>query len=450
MDMFMNGIEWFIGLGSTVFLPVIIFVIGLFFGLKPSKAFISGITVGIGNIGLGLVLDLLSSGLGNAIQQMGEKYGTSLNVLDIGVGVGGPLAYSTSLGILMIPISLILNFILVILGLTKTLNVDIWNFWFPIFLGMLVQTVTGNFWFGLIGAIVAVMLQWFLADAAQKEVSEFFGYPGIAITHMMALSGVLFAKPLNWVFDRIPGFNKIDADAESLTKKFGVFGDTVVIGLLIGIVVGILAGYDAAGIGTLGMTTAAVMKVMPKMVAMFMEGLLPIAEAAKEFTDKKLNGRVVNIGMDAALTVGHPTVMSTSLLLVPISLLLAVILPGNQVLPFGDLAFFTFAICLMIPFFKGNIVRSLVGCSLYLVMTFYMSTWLAPIVTDVFKLANFDVGTSGMVTMLLSGLWPAGLFVLLAEKVGVIGIIGFGAIVLAGMVYNNKIKKNKIVTTEAA
>lgn len=80
------------------FLPVIIFIIGLFFGLKPSKAFISGVTVGIGNIGLGLVLDLLSGGLGSAIQQMGEKFGTSLNVLDIGVGVGGPLAFSTSFG----------------------------------------------------------------------------------------------------------------------------------------------------------------------------------------------------------------------------------------------------------------------------------------------------------------------------------------------------------------
>ena len=426
MDVIMDGIQWFIGLGSTVFLPVIIFIIGLFFGLKPSKAFISGVTVGIGNIGLGLVLDLLSGGLGSAIQQMGEKFGTSLNVLDIGVGVGGPLAFSTSLGILMIPISLILNFILVMLGWTKTLNVDIWNFWFPIFLGMLVQTVTGNFWFGIIGAIVAVLLQWFLADAAQKEVSEFFGYPGIAITHMMALSGVLFAKPMNWIFDRIPGFNKIDADAESLTKKFGIFGDTVVIGLLIGI------------------ETAAVMKIMPKMVAMFMEGLLPIAEAAKEFTDKKLNGRVVNIGMDAALTVGHPTVMSTSLLLVPISLLLAVILPGNQVLPFGDLAFFTFAICLMIPYFKGNIVRSLVGCSLYLVMTFYLSTWLAPIVTELFQMANFDVGTSGLVTMLLSGLWPAGLVVLLAQKLGIFGIILLGIVILAGMFYFNKIKGKKV------
>lgn len=114
-------------------------------------------------------------------------------------------------------------------------------------------------------------------------------------------------------FDRIPGFNKIDADAETLTKRFGVLGDTVVIGLIIGIVVGIMAGYDVAGIGNLGIMTAAVMKIMPKMVAMFMEGLMPIAEAAKEFTNKKLNGRQVNIGMDAALTVGHPTIMSTSI-----------------------------------------------------------------------------------------------------------------------------------------
>ena len=91
----------------------------------------------------------------------------------------------------------------------------------------------------LFGATTAVILQWLLADLAQKHVSEFFGYPGIAITHLMALSGVLFAKPVNYIFDRISGFiNKIDADAESLTTKFGVLGDTIVIGFLIGIGVG--------------------------------------------------------------------------------------------------------------------------------------------------------------------------------------------------------------------
>lgn len=89
MDVIMQAIEWFIGLGSTVFLPIIIFIIGLIFGVKPAKAFTSGITVGIGSIGLGLVIDLLSGSLGSAIQLMGENYGTSLSIMDIGCGVGG-------------------------------------------------------------------------------------------------------------------------------------------------------------------------------------------------------------------------------------------------------------------------------------------------------------------------------------------------------------------------
>lgn len=68
------------------------------------------------------------------------------------------------------------------------------------------------------------------------------------------------------------------------------------IGLLIGIAVGILAGYDVSQIGQLAISTAAVMKIMPKMVAMFMEGLLPVAEAAKEFTSKKLKVNKLILG----------------------------------------------------------------------------------------------------------------------------------------------------------
>ena len=446
MDVIINLLQWFIGLGSTVFLPLIIFIIALVFGVKPGKAFMSGVTVGIGSIGLNLVLNLLSGSLGAAIQTMGEQYGVALNIMDIGCGVGGPLAFSTTIGILLIPISLLVNFLFVALGLTKTLNVDIWNFWFPAFLGLLVNAVTQNFVFGILATVVAVILQWFLADLFQEKVSNFFGYPGIAITHMMALSGVVFAIPVNWVFDHIPGLNKLNADAETLTKKFGIFGDTVFMGLIIGVVVGIFAGYDIAGIGTLGMSTAAVMKIMPKMVAMFMEGLMPVAEAAKEFTSKRLNGRQVSIGMDAALTVGHPTVMSTSLLLVPISLAIALVLPGNKVLPFGDLAFFTFGICLMIPYFKGNIVRAIIGCSLYLVTMLYMSTWLAPTITEVFALANYDVGTTGLVTSVLCGIWPAGLFVIIANYLGIVGVLGIGVVVIVLMAYFKGIRSKKAVT----
>lgn len=436
-----EALQWFIGLGSTVFLPIIIIIIALLFGVKLSKAIISGITVGIGSIGLDLVIGLLSSNLGTAIQKMGEKYGSSLSIMDIGCGVGGPLAFSTTLGISVIILSIVLNLVFVMLGLTKTLNVDIWNFWFPAFLGLISNAVSGSIWVGFLGIVVALMIQWLLADLFQERISEFFGYPGIAITHMMALCGAVFAIPVNWLFNHIPGLNKLDADAETIGKKFGIFGDTVIMGLIIGIVIGILAGYDVAQIGKLGMTTAAVMKIMPKMVAMFMEGLMPVAEAAKAWTNKHLNGRSANIGMDAALTVGHPTVMTTTLIMVPVSLLLAIILPGNKTLPFGDLAFYAFAIALMIPIFKGNIVRSIIGCSMYMVTMLYLSTWLAPVITRVFELAQYNVGTSELVTSVNCGLWPVALFTFVLQSIGWIGLVIIGVIVLGLLIYVNKIRK---------
>ena len=251
----MKALQWFIGLGSTVFLPIIIIIIALFFGVKLSKAIISGITVGIGSIGLDLVIGLLSSNLGTAIQTMGEKYGNSLSIMDIGCGVGGPLAFSTTLGICIILISLGLNLVFVMLGWTKTLNVDIWNFWFPAFLGLVANAISGSFWVGLLGIIVALMIQWLLADLFQEKISNFFGYPGIAITHMMALCGTIFAIPVNWLFDHIPGLNRIDADAETIGKKFGIFGDTVIMGLIIGIgvlVISIFLSFSKYGNVVLG------------------------------------------------------------------------------------------------------------------------------------------------------------------------------------------------------
>ena len=166
----LSVLQWFIGLGSTVFLPIIIFILGIIFGVKPAKAAISGFTVGIGSIGLNLVIGLLSDNLGTAIQVMGEHYGFSLNIMDIGCGVGGPLAFSTTLGICIILISLGLNLVFVMLGWTKTLNVDIWNFWFPAFLGLVANAISGSFWVGLLGIIVALMIQWLLADLFQEKI----------------------------------------------------------------------------------------------------------------------------------------------------------------------------------------------------------------------------------------------------------------------------------------
>ena len=76
--------------------------------------------------------------------------------------------------------------------------------------------------------------------------------PGVSIPHGFSAAYVPFAIVINWVMDRIPGVNKIDINIEKLQKKFGVFGEPILIGTVLGIVIGALAGYDLKNILTSG------------------------------------------------------------------------------------------------------------------------------------------------------------------------------------------------------
>ena len=78
------------------------------------------------------------------------------------------------------------------------------------------------------------------------------------------------------------------------------------------------------------------MELIPRITGLFIEGLKPISDATREMIAKKFKGAVgLNIGMSPALVIGHPATLVVSLLLIPVTLLLAVVLPGNEFLTFG-------------------------------------------------------------------------------------------------------------------
>ena len=108
--MFAQALHWFLGLGSTVGIPIIIIVLGLIVGLKPAKAFISGLTLSAGFIGLNIVVNMMAADLQPAIKLMVARYHMSLSIMDVGCGVGGPLAFSSSLGALAIPLTIAINY----------------------------------------------------------------------------------------------------------------------------------------------------------------------------------------------------------------------------------------------------------------------------------------------------------------------------------------------------
>ncbi|BAM60467.1 Galactitol permease IIC component [Streptococcus dysgalactiae subsp. equisimilis] len=437
-------LQHFIDLGAIVVLPILIFIFGMLFGTPARKVFNADLTVGIGFVGLNLVVELLSGSLGKAAQAMVERFGLQLTTLDVGWPAAAAISYGTLLGSLAIPIEIAINIFLLFIGWTKTLMVDMWNFWHAAFVASLVYAVTQHFALGLYAMLAYQVMIYLLADIIAPAIKKFYGFPNITFPHGTSAPGFLVAIPLNWIFDRIPGFNKIEADPESIQKKFGIFGESTVMGLIIGIVIGILAGYDVQGILQLGVKTAAVMLLMPRMVSILMEGLAPISGAANSFVQKHFPGREVNIGMDSALSVGHPAVLSSSLLLVPITILLAVILPGNTNLPFGDLATIPFVVCLMAAVFRGNIVRTVIGGAIYMVSILYLTSWAAPLVTASAKAAEFNLdGHSSITAMAEGGLWPTGLFVFAANHLPWLVITLILVVSLAGLFYVNKGSNSK-------
>ena len=130
-----------------------------------------------------------------------------------------------------------------------------------------------------------------------------------------------------------------------------------------------------------GIGLASVMYLMPKMVSCLMEGLMPISEAAQEMMSKRFEGREIYIGLDAAVALGEPAVIAVGLVLVPITILLAVILPGNRILPFADLAVIPYIVCLFTAMSKGNIFRSLVIGTVVMGCVLLMASTLGPIET---------------------------------------------------------------------
>jgi PTS system galactitol-specific IIC component len=448
-------VQFFLDLGASVFLPVIIFILALIFGAKPGKSIRAALMVGVGFVGINLVLGLLVNNMGPAAKAMVERSGVELSIIDVGWPASAAIAFGSNLAALVIPAGILLNLVLLFTRVTKTINIDIWNFWHFAFAGALVQAVTGNIWYGLISAMIFAATMLFFADWTAPAVQQLMGMPGISLPHGASTSMVPFAVIVNKIIDLIPGLNKMEADPEAIKKRFGVLGEPVFIGVIIGLAIAAL-GYAGSGpfatwfprVLQSAISMGAVMVLMPRMVALLMEGLIPLSEAAREFLQKRAGGREIYLGLDSAIAIGHPASIATSLLMVPVVLVLAVILPGNRVLPFGDLATIPFMVCMMIPVVRGNVVRATITSTIIMIPTLYIMNALAAAQTTVARSAsfNFPEGASTITSMVDGGNFLAGIFVWAANNFWIGNAIILAVLVIAWTLY----KKNSVTWERVA
>ena len=231
--------SYIIGLGAAVMMPVIFTILGVCIGIKFGQALMAGLKVGVGFVGLSIVTALLTSSLGPALNDIVELYNLQLKVFDMGWPAAAAVAYNTAVGALIIPVCLGVNLLMILLKTTRTVNIDLWNYWHFAFIGAVIYFATDSLAWGFFGAIICYMVTLVIADMTAKKFQNFYkDTEGISIPQPFCAGLAPFAYAINKVLDKIPGMQKLEIDAEGLKKKFGILGEPLFLGVLVGVGIG--------------------------------------------------------------------------------------------------------------------------------------------------------------------------------------------------------------------
>ena len=379
--------SYIIGLGAAVMMPIIFTVLGLCIGIKFGKALNCGLKVGVGFVGLSVITALLTSSLGPALNSVVDIYHLQLKVFDMGWPAAAAVAYNTAVGAFIIPVCLGVNIVLLLLKGTRTVNIDLWNYWHFAFIGAVVYFASGSLLWGFFAAIICYIITLVIADMTADKFQTFYkDMEGISIPQPFCAGFAPFAWFINKILDKIPGMERLEIDAEGLKKKFGLLGEPLFLGVVVGIGIGCLTCTSGEQLVDkipyilgLGIKMGAVMELIPRVTVLFIEGLKPISDATRELIARKFQGAEgPSIGMSPALVIGHPTTLVVSLLLIPVTLFLAVVLPGNEFLPLASLAGMFYVFPLVLPYTKGNVVKTFIVGLVVIVLALFMVIYLSP------------------------------------------------------------------------
>ena len=149
-------------------------------------------------------VSILTGAVQPAVDNMVKLFGLNLTVIDVGWPSASAIAFGTAVGVAMIPLGIVINVIMLLTKSTRTVDVDIWDFWHFAFSGSIVYALTHNMLIALSLAAVNMVVIMVIADRTAKGTEEILGLPGITFPHGLAGSFV----PIAYVLDYGAAFRK--------------------------------------------------------------------------------------------------------------------------------------------------------------------------------------------------------------------------------------------------
>lgn len=439
---------------GPLFMILIVFtVIGLLLRMGILNAIKNGMLIAAGFGGVYIVVDYFLGNVAPAAQALAEKFGGVFSYTDVGWAASAAFAFASPWAYVVIVIMLGINLLMIFTKMTDTLNLNIWDYWEPILAVLVLQVLTGNI---ILGLVFAAALQWFILMAtdfnAQRGYCKDLGFDGLAFyqggTAVWGPVGHYIAKAL----DKF-GLKEAKFTPEYIQEKFGVIGEPAILGSIIGLLMGAAAGYYWADIVLLMIALATSLVLIPMMSGVVMQALVPVSEAAATFMKKSVEktGRQLFIGVDPAIAVGNTTVLATTVLMVPIMLILAFIIPGAKVVPLADLPSLLFIWVYLVAPNKFDIIRTVITATVVGAIAIVAGSHSAAGVTAVAVSQGLEVAEGTGVTSMLGALSPEiNLATFFGNNYGTLGFAGFAAILVVGILITGYFRLRYLKKLKAA
>ena len=392
-----NLFQWFIGLGGPAIMFVIITLLSLGFKVKFSKALESGIRMAIALTGMTAAISLLTDALGPALNDFVKSTGVNLHITDLGWAPMAVITWGSIYTLFFAFVCIIVNLLMLFMNKTKTLNVDLFNIWNIPIIGLLVEYYAHNMIITTLFVIMIYSLMLKNSDALKPSINQVLNYDENNVTTTAHPS--LLIAPFVYIIDKfitkfLPFVDKFDFNAEILNKKIGFWGSKFAIGVYLGCFIGILGQQSLKEVLTLGFTTGVVLELFAYIGGWFGPAIEPLSNRISTIMSSRFRGRKLFIGIDWPILASSAELWAVVNILAPILLFMAMLLPGNNVLPLGGILL-TVLVPALLLITGGKVIRMTIIGTILLPLFLWAATMISSFLTNTSKeIGEFPSGLS--------------------------------------------------------
>ncbi|MGI6161493.1 MAG: PTS transporter subunit IIC [Christensenellales bacterium] len=380
----MGVIQTLFSLKSYLLFPMLMLVLALIMGARLLKAVEGALYIGVALVGISMIASFFLEAAAPVASGVAAAVGKSSAITDVGWPMMAMLVWTMDVIYWIIPVHIAVNIIMLIFKWTDTINIDIWNYWHIAIASFLVYSATQSIFLVLAADAIMSVISLKLCDWARPAVAKTINMKeNQCVSTANSLFYMPFAIIINGICERVPGLNKLSINPGSLEGKWKVMLSPGFIAVPIGMIFALCAGYSAIAAAEFTMKFSAVFLLLPRVLYFLKEGFVPVANATEAFTRKRIAAdRKVYIGVNQLVAADHPSIIISTIILIPITVLMAALIPFIRIFPMGDLMNVVSIIVVVAAVCKGNVFRIVLTGIPIVLLNLTLASTVAPAYTS--------------------------------------------------------------------